>query len=477
VSVYHTLPTAPRKGLCGNSPGLITVRTGLLRKGRGFSRQPEPIRMSRHTRRQFLRRLAAAGAGAVAAAPYIVADTATGAGGVASPSERVTMSILGCGNRGPTVMEHFLAQPDVQWLACCDCRQDRLMAVKKKVDAHYGNSDCATYTDFRAMLARPDLDGVLIATGERWHAVASIYAARAGKDVYCEKPISLSIAEGRALVETCNRLGTIYQAGYQRHSVDSFRFAVQCAQRGRIGDLREVLCNFWECPPFPPSPAIPVPEGFDYDMWLGPTPWHPFSWNRVNRWHYLWDTGGGMVYGQGSHWADLAQWANHTEPTGPVKAEVEQVVWPPPDSLSQVPVSCRVALTYANGVRCIMESKGKFEDRFIRFIGSDGWVQVHDGTNTVTAEPASLLRLRAISAKGWADPGDHLRNFLEGVKTRRRCVCHAESAHRAQTLCEISNITLRLGRTLAWNPAKEEFVGDAEANRMRSRAVRPPWRI
>jgi len=432
--------------------------------------------MDRPTRRRFLRHLGIT-VGAVAVAPYIVPDTAMGAGGVASPSERVTMSIIGCGGRGPKVMTHFLAQPDVQWLACCDCRQDRLMACKKRVDETTGNTDCATYLDFRELLARPDLDAVLIATGERWHAVASIYAARAGKDVYSEKPISLSIAEGRALVETCNRLGTIYQAGYQRHSVDSFRFAVECVHQGRIGRLREVLCNFWECPPFPPSPTLPVPKGFDYDMWLGPTPWHPFSWNRVNRWQYLWDTGGGMVYGMGCHWADLAQWANHSEDTGPVKAEIEQVAWPPPDSLSQVPVSCRVALTYPNGVRCIMESKGRFADRYIRFTGTEGWVQVVDATNTVTAEPASLLRLRAISAKSWGDPGDHLRNFLDGVKTRRRCVCHPESAHRAQTLCEISNIALRLGRTLAWDPAKEAFVGDDEANRMRSKAERPPWRI
>ncbi len=437
----------------------------------------EGFAMGRHTRRGFLKRLGLA-AGAAAAAPYVVPDTATGAAAdVASPSERVTMSIMGCGNRGPRVMGHFLQQPDVQWIAACDCQASQVRKVKAVVDKHYGTSDCATYRDFRELFDRSDLDGVLIATGTRWHAVGSIYAARAGKDVYSEKPISLTLAEGRALVETTGRLGTIYQAGYQRHSVDSFRFAVECAQNGLIGDLKEIICNFWECPPLKPSPPIPVPQGFWYDMWLGTTPWHPFMWSRVRGWRYVWDTGGGMVDGMGVHWTDLAQWANRAEHTGPVKAEVEQVAWTPQESLTEVPVSCRVALTYENGVRCIMESKGRFADRYIRFVGTDGWVQVRDATNTVTAEPASLLRLRAISAKGWGDPGDHIRNFLEGIKTRRRTVCHPEAAHRAMTLCHLTNIALRLGRTLHWDPAKEEFIDDPEANTMRSRAIRSPWRI
>jgi len=432
--------------------------------------------MSVLTRRRFLKR--AGLAAAVAAAPYIVPDTATGAApDVASPSERVTMGIIGCGHRGPSVMQHFLRQPDVQWLAACDCREARLAKVKQIVDRHYGNADCAAYRDFREMLAQPDLDAVLIATGTRWHALGSIYAARAGKDVYSEKPISLTLAEGRALVETCRRLGTIYQAGYQRHSVDSFRFAVECVHEGRIGALKEILCKVWECPPIRPSPPIPVPEGFWYDMWLGSTPWHPFTWARVNGWRYVWDTGGGMIDGMGCHWTDLAQWANRSEHTGPVRVEVEEVRWPPPTALSEVPVSCRVALAYANGVRCIMESRGRFEERCIRFTGTEGWIQVDDHTNTVTAEPRSLLRLRAISAKGWGDPGDHIRNFLDGIKTRRPCVCHPEAAHRAMSLCHLTNIALRLGRTLHWDPETETFPGDPEADRLRARALRPPWRL
>jgi predicted dehydrogenase len=432
--------------------------------------------MHRPTRRQFLKRLGLA-AGAAAAAPYVVPDTATGAGPVASPSERVTMGIIGCGNRGPHVMGHFLLQPDVQWLACCDCRQDRLMAAKKKVDTAAGNTDCATYRDFRELLDRPDLDGVLIATGNRWHAPASIYAARAGKDIYCEKPISLTLAEGRALVETCNRLGTIYQAGYQRHSVDSFRFAVECVHQKRIGDLKEIVCNSWKNSILKPTPAIPVPEGFWYDMWLGPTPWHAFSWARVNGWQYIRDTGAGMLVDMGCHWTDLAQWANHAEDTGPTEITVEHVEWPPPESLTDVPFSARAVTTYAGGVRVVHDGTGTFDERYIRFVGTEGWIRIHDGTNTVTAEPASLLRLRAISAKGWGDPGDHIRNFLDGIRTRRRCVCHPEAAHRAMSLCQLANIAIRLGRPLRWDPVQEEFIGDPEADTLRSRAMRSPWRI
>ena len=432
--------------------------------------------MSKLSRRTFLRRVGT-GLGAAAAAPYVVPDTATGAGEVASPSERVTCAIMGCGNRGPKVMEHFLRQSDVQWLAACDCRQDRLDRVKKQVDSTTGNADCATYLDFRDLLARPDLDAVLIATGNRWHAIGAIYAARAGKDVYSEKPISLTLAEGRALVETTGRLGTIYQAGYQRHSVDSCRFAVECVHQKRIGDLKEVICNSWTNPVVKPSPAIPVPDGFGYDMWLGTTPWHPFSWGRVNGWRVVWDTGGGILADMGCHWTDLAQWANQAEETGPTTIEVEHVEWAPRDALTEVPTAARAVTTYANGVRIVHDATGTFNDRYIRFVGTDGWVQVHDATNNVTAEPKSILRRRAISAKGWGDPGDHIRNFIHGIKTRQRTVCHPEAAHRAMSLCQLANIAIRLGRTLRWDPVKEEFPGDPEANTMRSRAIRPPWRI
>ena len=432
--------------------------------------------MKTHSRRQFLKRLGAA-VGASALAPYIVPDTVTGAGEVASPSERVTMGIMGAGPRGRDDMSHFLRQPDVQWLAASDCRADRLQAAKKQVDGHYRNADCAMHRDFREMIGRSDLDALLIATGNRWHVLGTIYAAKAGKDMYCEKPISLTIAEGRAMVETTTRLGTIYQAGYQRHSVDSFRFQAQCAQEKRIGDLKEIICQVWTCPVGQPSPAIPVPDGFDYETWLGPTPWHPFSWARVNGWTLVWDTSGGVITDMGCHWTDLAQWGNQSEDTGPVQIEVEQVAWPPPGALTEIPVSARVALTYKNGVRCIMQSTGSFGERFIRFVGTKGWIQVDDETNNVTCEPRSLLKVRSISAKGWGDPGDHVRNFLDGVKTRRRCVCHPEAAHRAMTVCQLANVALRTGRNLQWDPAKEQFVGDEEANRFISRAMRPPWHV
>ncbi len=431
---------------------------------------------TKHSRREFLKR-AAAGFGAAAAAPYVVPDTVMGAGEAASPSERVTCAILGCGGRGRSVLRHFMRQRDVQWIAASDCRADRLAAAKKQVDQTAGNADCATYADFREMLGRPDLDALLIATGNRWHAFASIYAARAGKDMYCEKPISLTIAEGRALVETTARLGTIYQAGYQRHSVDSFRFQAECVHEKRIGDLKEIICQVWTARAARPSAVIPVPEGFDYDTWLGPTPWHPFTWSRVNGWTLVWDTSGGVITDMGCHWTDIAQWGNQTEDTGPVAIDVLGVTWPPPASLTEVPISAKVALTYANGVRCIMQSTGGFNQRFVRFVGTEGWIQIDDATNRVTCEPASLLKVRGISAKGWGDPGDHVRNFLDGVKTRRRTVCHPESAHRAMSLCQLANIALRTGRNLRWDPDQERFIDCDEANRMISRAVRPPWHL
>lgn len=430
--------------------------------------------MTRLSRRQFLR-CAGAAAGAALAAPYVVPSSARGADGTVSPSERITMAIMGCGPRGTSDMGHFLRQADVRFLAACDCREQRRMGAKEAIDKTYGDAGCAVYHDFREMFARPDLDAVLIATGDRWHALGSIYAARAGKDVYSEKPIGLTIADGRAVVETFRRYGGVYQAGFQRHSVDSYRFQTEVAKRGLIGKVHTILAQVWEYSSVAPQASKPVPPGFDYDMWLGPTPWHPYTDARVNGWRVFWDTSNGNISDMGSHYCDIAQWGNATEHTGP--AEVEGVAEWFPDAMSDTPRTCTLTYTYANGVKFVLDQRGQFNDRFIRFTGDEGWIQVDDATNNVTAHPASILKLRGISARGWGDLGDHARNFLTAVKTREPTVCHPELAHRAQTIPCLGSICLRLGRKLRWNPDAEQFVGDAEADNMIARAPRAPWHL
>jgi len=429
--------------------------------------------MKRQSRRDVLKQTA--GLAGAAALPYAITSDALGAPGVAPASERITMGLLGAGHRGSYVMGHFLAQKPVQWLAVCDCRADRLKTAKARVDKHNANTDCHAYRDFRDLLARGDIDALLIATGDRWHTPATIMAAKAGKDMYCEKPVSLTIAEGRALARTIGRYATVYQAGHQRRSVDSYRFQVEVARSGMIGQVHTILCQMWENAPRPRPTPRPVPAGFWYDMWLGPTPYHPFTNERVYGWNDFWDTGGGSLIGMGCHYTDIAQWARNCDDTGPVAYEGE-ATWNP-KSFADVPKAAEVRCTYADGVKLVISLKGAFNQRFIRFIGSEGWIQVDDGTNRITAEPASILRRRGVLAGSWAHTGDHVQNFLTCVKTRQRTTCHVESAHRANTICHAANICLRLGRGLKWDPKAERFTGDDQANRLLSRAMRPPWRL
>ncbi|MCC6354656.1 MAG: Gfo/Idh/MocA family oxidoreductase [Verrucomicrobiae bacterium] len=425
------------------------------------------------SRRRFLRR-----ATAIAAAPMIVRGSTLGLNGAVAPSNRITFGCIGIGNRARHVMPSFLAQPEIVFTAVSDCREDRMRSAKDLMDAHYGNRDCRKYADFRELLARDDIDAVFIATGDRWHSTASILAARAGKDIYSEKPISLHIGEGRALVETCRRHGTIYQGGTQRRSTASYRFAMEMVRQGRIGRLRNVEIQVWTGPAIPHDRPAPVPAGWDYDMWLGPVQWRPFVPGRVNggNWNYFWDTGEGPIVGMGCHYADQMQWTLGRDHTGPVEFE-GTCEWPDPAKfMSDTPLTAEIRCRYEDGITAVMYSRGTFKERYIRYIGDEGWIQVDDETNAVTAEPQSILDLRATAGVGWDNAGDHVRNLLDSIRSRRPTICHPEAAHRAQTICQAINIGLRLGRKLRWDPAAERFDCE-EANRMIWREPRAPWRV
>jgi predicted dehydrogenase len=334
------------------------------------------------------------------------------------------------------------------------------------------------YPDFRELLAQKDIDAVFIATGDRWHTTASVFAARAGKDVYSEKPVSMTIREGRLLVEACRRYGTIYQGGTQRRSTGSYRFAREMVRQGRIGRVHTVEMQVWTGPTVPHDKPTPVPKGWDYDTWLGPVQWRPFVPGRIEggNWNYFWDTGEGPIIGMGCHYTDQMQWTLNRDFTGPVEFE-GHCEWPDPAKfMSETPVTAEVRCRYADGVVGVMYSRKTFGERYIRYIGDKGWIQVDDETDAVTAEPKSILGLRGTAGVGWADAGDHVRNLLNSIRSRRPTICHPESAHRAQTICQAMNICLRLGRKLQWDPVKERF--DCEgANRMRVREPRAPWCI
>jgi predicted dehydrogenase len=311
------------------------------------------------SRRRFLRN------SAFAAAPLIVPGRVLGLDGGVAPSSRIRFGLIGYGPRAQSTLPVFLSFPDIAWSAVSDCRADRLHAAKQAVDRHYGNADCRAYADFQELLAQPDIDAVMIATGNRWHGLASIYAARAGKDIYCEKPISLSIQEGRAVVEACRQFGTIYQGGTQRRATASYQFAREMVRQGRIGNLRHVEMQVWTGAAIPhEAPGTAVPEGWDYDRWLGQAPWRPFTRARTSSWQYFWETAEGMLSDMGCHYTDQAQWTLGTDRTGPVDFETTGVLPDPEKFMSDTPITAEARCTYAGGITATMYQRRGFADRY-----------------------------------------------------------------------------------------------------------------
>ncbi|MHC4178526.1 MAG: Gfo/Idh/MocA family protein [Planctomycetota bacterium] len=422
------------------------------------------------SRRRFL-----GSAGAAVAVPYAITSTALGGQSRPPASQRIVMGSIGIGGRsiGQQVLHNFLAEPEVQMVAVCDVQSDRRERGQAVVNGTYGNKDCAAYRDLRDLLARKDIDAVFIATGDRWHALASAMAARAGKDVYCEKPMSLTIAEGRAVADTMRRCARVYQGGTQRRSVPKFLYAADTARSGKLGRLQTVYAytpgfvyNIGACQARPPQPEPPR-EVIDWDLWLGPPPWRPYNSAYVTGlggWSHIPDLGGGGITDWGTHQADLAQYANDAEMSSPV--EYEQLG------------AGEVAATYTNGVKLVFHAGIPAGGCLMaRFEGAEGWISVDDNLG-FEADPPSLLGPYRASERGTYEKAtNHIQDFLRSIRTRQQPVCNAEVAQRATTACHAANICLRLGRPLTWDPAKEEFVGDELANRMRSRAMREPWRF
>jgi len=432
--------------------------------------------MRQISRRSFLKSGMVAATTAVAV-PYVIPSSALGKDGTAAPSERITMGAIGLGGQGMYNLRNFLTCDDLRILAVCDVDTNHRLGAKKTVDSAYGNKDCSAYNDFRDILTRRDIDTVLIATPDHWHAVIAIEAAKAGKDMYCEKPISLTIAEGRAVADTMKRFGTVYQSGTQRRSNGCFRFAVDTAKSGMLGRLHTLHCYYHNGPTSPPQKPESVPKGFDYDMWLGPAPLEPYTPRRCHgSFRWLYDYSGGQMTDLGAHFNDLAQWAHDSQYTGPT--EYEGWARFPKDSLFNTPVRFEVTATYPDGVKMVLhdESEPGRGPRGNKFVGTDGWVSV-DHRGKITASSKDIMRKVNFAQKGYGFMTGHHRNFLDCVKTRAKTIAPAEIAHRSTTTCHVANICLRLGRKVRWNPKTERFVNDAEADRMLARSMRAPWHL
>jgi predicted dehydrogenase len=422
------------------------------------------------SRRGFLK----VSAGAVAA-PYVISPAAWGSPGKLSPSNRVTMGFIGVGGQGGGLLRGFVRQAQV--LAVCDVIAAHRQGAKDFVDQTYGDKGCRDYVDFRELLAREDIDAVCIATPDHNHPMTVVAAAKAGKDIYCEKPLSRTVVEGRAMSDAIRRYARVFQHGTQQRSDHWFRHACELVRNGRLGKLQSATIAVPGGRRSDTPKPQPVPDTIDYDLWLGPAPWAPYSPQRVQNqyWYHTLDYTAGFVSGWGVHHVDIVQWALNADLAGPV--EIEGKGDYPRDGLCDAAVTWKVELTYPGGLKvnfCDSQTAGGGE--WIRFDGSAGWARVWRGG--MEADPPSLVRetfgadeVRLYNSRS------HGGNLLECVRSRRATICPIEVAHRSNTVCLISDIAMSLGRKLKWDPATERFIGDEQANRMLDRSARAPYAL
>ena len=426
-------------------------------------------------RRAFLKGVAAAGA--AVALPTVIRSSALGADGAVAPSNRITMGCIGVGGQGGDNLGAFLGEKDCQVVAASDVDKGHLGGAKKRIDDHYHNQDCAAYKDFRELLARDDIDTISLATPDHWHAVPVIMAARSGKDIYGEKPFSHDLREGRAMVSALKQYGRVWQTGSWQRSGGSFRSACELVLNGRIGRVHTVEVGLPTGSPGGSEAFTDPPPELDYEFWVGPSPWGPYSKDRTH-WNWRWqlDFGGGQMMDWIGHHADIAQWGLGTEYTGPLEIEPAGADFPQ-QGLWNAPTTYKFICKFANGATMtVANDRQQPKGMGARWIGDRGWVWVDRGG--FDAEPKSLLKdtIRPNEINLFRSPGHH-RNFLDCVRSRRLTITPAEVAHRSASIGHLGLIAMCLWRKIKWNPETEEIAGDPAAAAMLGRAKREPWNI
>jgi len=438
---------------------------------------------------------AAAAATGMATAPGVVPAAVLGKDDAVAPSERITLGFIGVGMMGQGHARCFLQYPQAQVVAVCDVDRWRREHTKSAVDQRYAalrpngkHQGCRAYNDLCELLARRDIDAVVIATGDNWHGPATVLAAKAGKDVYCEKPISKTIREARAMAEAVRRYGRVCQIGLQQRSTREFRKACELVQQGAIGKVKFVCVGFPGTSGDVNLAGQTVPDGLDWDQWLGPAPWRPFNGRfhhygqppHVVPWHFCRDFGGGNLTSNAVHAFDVVQWGLGMDHSWPV-----EII--PPDT-GQFPV---LTYKYANGVLLYVDWKldkqkhlapegwdvnARIQNFGALFVGEDGWIHV-GRRGYLDSFPKEIVEKARQQPAPTHSVGNHHQNWLECIKTREQPACDVAIGCRSTIVSHLGCIAHWTGRVLRWDPVKEEFPGDAEADRLRSRAMRPPWRI
>ena len=387
------------------------------------------------------------------------------------PNDRIAMGAIGVGGQGYRVMTEAVGKrPNVAMVAACDVDKGRLDAAVTKS----GFADVAKYGDFRTLLDRADIDAVTVATPDHWHALIAVAALRAGKDVYCEKPMTLTIDEGKVLSRVARETGRVVQVGTQQRSDARFRLACELVRNGRIGKLTRVETRIGSNPRHKPQWPSSAPEGLDWDFWLGQAPSVPYMPARCHynfRWWY--EYSGGKVTDWGAHHNDIAQWGLGADETGPVAVEAVSTRIGRSPFTYACPVDFSITYTYADGVTLVCSSKGK---NGVMFIGEGGSIFV-DRAKIEASDPRLIDDPLPQSATRLHSSSDHIREFIDCVRSREKPACDADIGHRSASVCHLGNIALRTRESLRWDPEAERFLNSDEANAMLGREMRSPWRL
>ncbi len=422
---------------------------------------------SRHLNRRRFLQTSAAVTGAFAV-PQFILQRAFGA------NERIVAGFVGVGGQGRGNLNAFMGKGvDVAGLADVDSKH---LAQAMKL-AEGKNHKPEGFDDYRKMLERRDIDVVVVSTPDHWHALPTIHACQAGKDVYCEKPLSLFISEGRMMVKAARENNRVVQTGSQQRSAENFRRACELVRNGYIGKLEKVLVGIPTANhPGKPGPDSEPPAELNYEFWLGPAPHRPYNEKRVHyNFRFFWDYSGGQMTNWGAHHLDIAHWGMGVDESGPLEVTAEEVKFNP-DGYHEVPESCRLIYQYPDDVTLILGQQQKDVPQGTTFIGSKGQVFVNRGK--LTANPGEILdtELKAGDTQ-LENSRDHHRNFLECVASRKRPICDVEIGHRSAVACHLGNIAARTSQKIVWDAAAEKIVGDAELAAMIERPYRAPWKL
>ncbi len=428
--------------------------------------------MTKHhslTRRGFLK--GAAAAGAAVTLPAIVPSSVLGAD---APSNKILMGAIGIGGMGRGDLGGFLGDSRVHYVGVCDVDAKNRDRAKKMVDDRYKNNDCKTYLDFRELLGRGDLNAVQTALPDHWHAIPAIAAAKAGCDIHGQKPFARSIREGRAMCNAVHRYGRVWQTGSQQRSDGRFRFACELVRNGRVGKVHRVEVGLPTGGGGGSTEAKPVPDGLDWQWWLGPAPWRPYQgfgphWN----WRWIFDYSGGQLTDWCGHHVDIAHWGMGYDYTGPVEIEGKGVY--PKEGLYDAPTEYNFTCKYKTGVE-INVTNNKINAQGTKWIGDKGWVYVKRGQ--IDAEPKSLLQEKIGPGEiKLYNSGGHKRNFIDCVINRKLTICPAEVGHRSISVGLLGEIAMLTGRKIKWDPDTEQIIGDPGASALLVRSYREPWQL